>query len=65
MLFGFQTERVYVDTRGRNVGVVLVGLHKVEVATLTLGETVVSIELEFCTKYSVGTVGSAFRTFQN
>ncbi len=37
---------VYIDTSGRAVGVVLVGLHLVEVATLADLEAIVAVELE-------------------
>ncbi len=46
MLLGLEGERVHVDTNGRDVGVVLVRLDLVEVATLTDLETVVAVELE-------------------
>ena len=41
-----QREAVDVDTRGRHVGVVLVGLHLVEIAALTNREPVVAVELD-------------------
>jgi len=41
-----QGKGVDVDTHRRHVGVVLVGLHLVKVASLTHGETVVTVELE-------------------
>ncbi len=46
MLLGVQGEGVDVDTDGRDVGVVLVRLHLVKVAALTLLETVVAVELD-------------------
>ena len=46
VLLGLEGERVHVDTNGGDVGVVLVRLHLVEVATLTDLETVVAVELE-------------------
>ncbi len=46
MLLRVQGEGVHVDTDGRHVGVVLVRLHLVEVAALTLLETIVAVELD-------------------
>ena len=46
MLLRVQGEGVDVDTSGRDVGVVLVRLDLVEVAALTLLETVVTVELD-------------------
>ena len=45
MLLRLERERVHVDAHGRHVGVVLVGLHQVEVLALTLGEPIVAVEL--------------------
>jgi len=41
-----QSKGVHVDTHSRHVGVVLVGLHQVEVVTLTHSEAVVAVQLE-------------------
>jgi hypothetical protein len=46
VLLGLESERVDVDTDGGDVGVVLVGLNLVEVATLTNLEAIVTVELE-------------------
>jgi len=46
VLLGLEGEGVHVDTDGRHVGVVLVGLHLVKVASLTHLEPVVAVELE-------------------
>ncbi len=46
MLLRVQGERIHVDTGGRDVGVVLVRLDLVEVAALTLLETIVTVELD-------------------
>ena len=46
VLFGAKGKRVYVDTCVGGTGVVLEGLDNVEVAALTLGETVLAVELE-------------------
>ena len=46
MLLRLEGERVDVDTSGGHIGVVLEGLHLVEVATLTDLETIVAVELE-------------------
>jgi len=46
VLLGAQREGVHVDTRRRSAAVVLEGLHLVEVGTLALRETVLSVELE-------------------
>lgn len=46
MLLGQEGERVNVDAPGRDVGVVLVWLHQVEVGSQALGEPVVAVELE-------------------
>ena len=45
MFFGEQGERVDIDTHGGHVGVVLEGLHQVEVATIAAGEPIMAIEL--------------------
>tara|TARA_Y100000389_G_scaffold188089_1_gene210246 strand:+ start:150 stop:488 length:339 start_codon:yes stop_codon:yes gene_type:complete len=47
VFFRFEAEGVDVDANGRDVGVVLVRLDEIEVATHAFGETVVAIELEF------------------
>ena len=41
-----QGKGVHVDTHGRHVGVVLVGLHLVEIASLADGEAVVAVQLD-------------------
>jgi hypothetical protein len=41
-----ESKRVHVDTNSRHVGVVLVGLYLVEIATLTDSESVMAVELE-------------------
>ncbi len=46
MLLRLEGEGVHVDTNGRDVGVVLVRLHQVEVLALTLRETIVTVELD-------------------
>ena len=46
VLLGLEGERVHVDADRGDVGVVLVRLHQVEVASLALRETVVSVELD-------------------
>ena len=46
MLLGLQRERVHVDAHRGDVGVVLEGLHLVEVASLAHLEAVVAVELE-------------------
>ena len=46
MLLGLKRERVDVDANRRHVGVVLVRLDQVEVATLTLVKAVVAVELD-------------------
>ena len=46
MLLGLEREGVHVDADGGDVGVVLVGLDQVEVATLTLVEAIVAVELD-------------------
>jgi len=46
VLLGREGERVHVDADGRHVGVVLVGLHLVEIAALANREAVVAVELE-------------------
>jgi len=45
VLLRLQGEGVHADTRGRRTGVVLVGLHTVEVAALALREAVLAVEL--------------------
>ena len=46
MLLGLESKGVHVDTNGRAVGVVLVGLDHVEVGTLTNIKSVVAVELD-------------------
>lgn len=47
VFFGLEGERVHVDTRRtRDVGVVLVGLHQVEIATNASSKSVVTVELD-------------------
>ena len=46
MLLGREGERVHVDADSRHVGVVLVGLHLVEIAALANREAVVAVELQ-------------------
>ncbi len=46
MVLRLQGEGVDVDTNGRDVGVVLVRLDQVEVLALTLGESVMAVELD-------------------
>ena len=46
VLLGLQSKGVHVDAHRRHVGVVLEGLHLVEVATLAALEAVVAVELE-------------------
>ena len=46
MLLGLECEGVHVDADRRDVRVVLVRLHQVEVATLALREAVVAVELD-------------------
>lgn len=55
MLFGLQGEGIDVDTRSRDVGVVLVGLDKVEVRTKALRETIVTVKLELGANNGVAT----------
>jgi len=45
-LLGLQCEGIHVDASGGGAGVVLVGLHEVEVAALTLRETVLAVQLD-------------------
>jgi len=46
VLLRLEGKGIHVDTHGRDVGVVLVRLHQVEVATLTLVESIVTVELD-------------------
>ena len=46
VLLGLKGERVDVDTSGGDVLVMLVGLHQVKVASLTLVEAVMAVQLE-------------------
>jgi hypothetical protein len=46
VLLGLKGKRVDVDTSGGDILVVLVGLHQVEVASLTLVEAVMAVQLE-------------------
>ena len=45
VLLRAESERVHVDTSVGVAGVVLVGLHQIEVGTLTLREAVLAVEL--------------------
>ena len=55
MLLGQQGERVDVDALGWDVGVVLVGLHQVEVGSRAGAEPVVAVELQLGLGDGVGT----------
>jgi len=46
VLLRLEGKGIHIDTHGRDVGVVLVRLHQVEVATLTLVESIVTVELD-------------------
>ena len=46
VFLGLEREGVHVDTNGGDVGVVLVGLHQVEVFAFTFRETIVAVELD-------------------
>jgi len=46
VLLGLEGEAVHVDANRGDIGVVLVGLDQVEVATLTLVEAIVAVELD-------------------
>jgi hypothetical protein len=46
VLLGLESKRVNVHTNSRDVSVVLVRLHPVEVVTVTNRESVVAVELE-------------------
>jgi len=46
MLLGLKTKGVDIDTLLGDILVVLVGLHQIEVATIALGEPVVTVELQ-------------------
>ena len=50
-------EGIHVDTRRRGRGVVLVGLHEVEVAALTLRETILAVELDLGDRRGVAKSG--------
>ena len=56
VFFGFEAERVDIHTSRRDVGVVLVGLDKVKVATFALAEAVVAVELQARTAGAVFTL---------
>ncbi len=53
VLLGLQGKRVHVDARRRRARVVLVRLHHAEVATLTLREAVLSVELQLANLHRV------------
>jgi hypothetical protein len=46
VLFGLEGEGIHVDTRGWDVLVMLEGLHKIEITTLTLVEPIVAVKLK-------------------
>jgi len=56
-----QGEAVHVDTNSGDVGVVLEGLHQVEVASITLREPVVAVELDLGSHHGV-LAGQALHT---
>ena len=56
MLLGLEAERVHVDTLAGDVLVMLVRLDKVEVASITLGEPVMTVELELSSNDGVAAV---------
>jgi len=60
MLFGLQRKGIHVDSRSRNVGVVLIRLDKVEIRAKTLRETVVAVKLKLSTDdwVATGALGS-------
>ena len=47
MILRFKGERVAVDTSGWDVGVMLVWLDEIEITSIALGETIMSVKLEF------------------
>ena len=55
VLLGLESKGIHVDTNGRAVGVVLVGLDHVEVGTLTNVKSVVAVELDECRDNRVAT----------
>jgi hypothetical protein len=63
MLFGLQRKGIHVDSRSRNVGVVLIRLNKVEVRAKTLGEAIVAVKLKLSTDdwVATGALGSKTR----
>ena len=52
-----ERERVHVDARGRRAGVVLVGLHEVEVVALALREPILAVQLDLGHHRRVAEVG--------
>jgi hypothetical protein len=56
VLLRLECEGVHVDTLGGGTSVVLEGLHAVEVATLTLRETILAVELELGNLHGVLTL---------
>jgi hypothetical protein len=65
VLLRLECEGVDVDTAGRSAGVVLEGLHAVEVATLTLRETILTVELELGDLHGVLTLALHTRVEHN
>jgi hypothetical protein len=55
MFLRLETERVDIDTSSRDIGVMLVRLNKIEVATITLRETVVTVKLNLTSENRVHT----------
>jgi len=54
VVLGLQGERIHVDTRrGRNAGVGLLGLHKVEVRAITSVEAILAVELQLASNDGV------------
>jgi len=56
VFFGFETERVHVNTLFGHILMMLIWLDKIEVTTIALGEAVMTVELEFSGSNGVGTV---------
>jgi hypothetical protein len=65
VLLGAESERVHVDTSGGSAAVVLVGLDAIEVRSLTLSETILTVELELGNLHGVLTFATNTRVEDN
>ena len=61
-MFGVKSERVYIYTSSRDVGVVLVRLDQVEVRAKAFRETIMTVKKELTTEHGVATSVAGSKT---